>query len=112
LVAGEPPGHDDDGGPVDHGFCVVGAVFVVAGEAALAHRPPEGPLHDPSAARHLEGMRGGALDDRDSRHGGGYSLTGESCMIKAWDVFVIPKAAVMGSPSRKSVAVGHRSVPK
>jgi len=37
---------------------------------------------------------------------------GAPCMIKAWDVFVIPKAAVMGSPSRKSVAVGHRSVPK
>jgi hypothetical protein len=54
LVAGEAPGHDDDGGPVDHGLGVADGALVVAGEAAVAHQPAYAALHDPAVAQHLE----------------------------------------------------------
>ena len=54
---GRPSGHDDDGGPVDHGLGVRGGALVVADQAAVAHQPAESPLDDPAAAQDLEGMR-------------------------------------------------------
>jgi hypothetical protein len=57
VVAGQAAGHDDDGGPVDHGRGVRGGALAVAGQAAVAHQPAEGALDDPAAAQHLEGVR-------------------------------------------------------
>jgi hypothetical protein len=45
--AGQLPGHDRDGGPQHHRFVVLGASFVVADQAAVAHQPAESPFHDP-----------------------------------------------------------------
>ena len=63
LVAGEPSGHDEDGGPVDHGLMVLRAALIVAGEAAVAHQPAEGPLDDPAPFQDLERVRAGPGHD-------------------------------------------------
>jgi len=70
--AGEAPGH---GGhrPVDHGFMVPGQVLVVADGAAAPGDPRQGPLDDPAAGEHLEGVQViGPPDDlqRQLREGG------------------------------------------
>src|SRR5262249_61337688 len=83
LVAGEPPGHDEDGGPVDHGLVVVGAALVVAYEPPPAHQPAEGPLDDPAAADDLEGMRAGPLDDLDGDGGDGPGIAGQRRAVVA-----------------------------
>jgi hypothetical protein len=83
VVAGKSPGHDDDGGPVDHGLGVGGGALVVAGQAAVAHQPAEGALHDPAAAEYLEAVRDGAGDDLGRDRGDGPGVLFEGLAVVA-----------------------------
>ena len=48
---------NDDHGPVDDGLVVFGQAFVVADGASAAGDPGDGPLDDPAAGQHLEGVQ-------------------------------------------------------
>jgi hypothetical protein len=56
-VAGEPPGHDGDHGPLDHRLVVFGEPFVVTDGAAELGDPGEGALDHPAARQYLEGVQ-------------------------------------------------------
>ena len=71
-VAGEPPGHDGDHGPLDHRLVVFGEPFVVADGAAELGDPGEGALDHPPARQHLEGVQViGSPDDFQGQLEGG-----------------------------------------
>ena len=78
---GQAPGHKGDHGPQDHGFMAGGQEFVVADGAAVLADPGEGPLDDPAAGQHLEGVRIGFGDDLEGhlqRRGPGGQRAGVS----------------------------------
>ena len=56
---------------------MIGAAFVVAGQPAVAHQPPECALNDPPATDDLEAVRAGALDNRQGDRGGGLDERGD-----------------------------------
>src|SRR5215468_6493313 len=60
---GQAAGHQGDHGPQDHGFVAGGPVLVVADGAPVLADPGEGPLHDPAAGQHLEGVPVALGDD-------------------------------------------------
>src|SRR5437764_4475122 len=75
--AGEPTGHEGDHAPQVHGFVVGGEAFVVAGAAAVAGDPGQGPLDDPAAGQDGEGVQViGSFDDLHGQFevGGGPGL--------------------------------------
>ena len=55
--------HEANHSQVDHRLPRLGFPFVVAVESATTAQPGKGPLHDPAARQHPEGMQLGALDD-------------------------------------------------
>src|SRR6266700_256095 len=68
--AGQTSGHDDDR-PLDHRLVMLRQPFVVADRAAIAAEPGEGPLDDPAARQHLEGVRQAPTDQLDTQAQGG-----------------------------------------
>ena len=69
---GQAACHEGGHGPQDHGFVAGREALVVADGAAVLADPGEGPLYDPPAGQHLEGVRVAPGDDLQGHlHGRG-----------------------------------------
>ena len=78
---------------------VLDGALVVAGEAAVAHEPAEGPLHDPPPPDQLEAVRVAALDDLDGDAGEG---PGAVCEVLAGVAAVGPHELQRGEHGRQA----------